>query len=392
MRRNLIIFIYLLASIYCYGQGPVEAVLLEVEKNNPGLKAMAAEVEAERIANRSETLPDNPEVEFNYLWGAENIGGRHDLRVSQAFDFATISGLKSGKAATMDELSALRYRMERRNVLLEARQTCIDLVYYNALLDELNTHLSQSGTLVDAYEKRMAAGDATVLDLNKARIHFTSVQGQVKNAETQRQVLLSRLRSLNGGQELAFDSSDYDLSESIPEDFETWFARSAESSPILEYVRKEVELSQKQLSIDRTSRLPEVAVGYMSEIRTVEKFRGVTLGVNIPLWSGANKVRQSRARVAAAESRRAAAEQEYYYRLQEQFTQASAMKSNSEMMRASLEKTDNRDFLLPALTKGEISMIDYLVETDLYYETLEQTLDAERDYRHALATLMSFSL
>ena len=392
MKRNLILIILLSLSIYSYGQSSVDEVLQEIERNNPELKALAAEVEAERIANRAEALLDNPEVEFNYLWGAENIGGRHDLRVSQAFDFATLSGLKSGKAATMDELSELKYRMQRREILLEARQACIDLVYYNALLSELNTHLSQSGTLVTAYEKRMAAGDATVLDLNKARIHFTSVQGQVKSAETQKLVLLSRLRSLNGGENLPFDSSVYDLSESIPDDFESWFNRSAAANPMLEYVRKEVELSRKQLSIDKTSRLPELAVGYMSEIRTLEKFRGVTLGVNIPLWSGANKVRQSRAQVAAAESRMAAAEQQYYYRLQEQFTEASAMKANSEMMRASLDKTDNRDFLLSALTKGEISMIDYLVETDLYYETLEQTLNAEREYRHALATLTSFSI
>ena len=392
MKRNLILIILLYLPIFSYGQSSVEEILKEIERNNPELQALSAEVEAERIANRSETLLDNPEVEFNYLWGAENIGGRHDLRVSQAFDFATLSGLKSGKAATMDELSGLKYRIQRREILLEARRACIDLVYYNALLSELNTHLTQSGTLVTAYEKRMAAGDATVLDLNKARIHFTSVQGQVKSAETQKQILLSRLRSLNGGETLPFESSYYDLSESIPDNFEAWFTRSASDNPMLEYVRKEVELSKKQLSIDRTSRLPELAVGYMSEIRTAEKFRGVTLGVNIPLWSGANKVRQSRAQVAAAESRMAAAEQQFYYRLQEQFTEASAMKENSEMMRASLEKTDNRDFLLSALTKGEISMIDYLVETDLYYETLEQTLEAERDYRHALATLTSFSL
>ena len=53
---------------------------------------------------------------------------------------------------------------------------------------------------------------------------------------------------------------------------------------------------------------------------------------------------------------------------------------------------DSRSFLLSALTEGEISMIDYLVEIDLYYDALEQALAAERDYRHALAALTVFSL
>ena len=69
-------------------------------QNNPELKAVAAEVEAERLAGKAETLLANPEVEFNYLWGAENIGSRHDLRVSQAFDIPTITGMKAGMAET----------------------------------------------------------------------------------------------------------------------------------------------------------------------------------------------------------------------------------------------------------------------------------------------------
>ena len=68
------------------------------------------------------------------------------------------------------------------------------------------------------------------------------------------------------------------------------------------------------------------------------------------------------------------------------------MKDNSEMMRSSLKETDSREFLLSALSKGEISMIDYLVEIDLYFEALEATLEAERDYRHALASLTAYSL
>lgn len=62
------------------------------------------------------------------------------------------------------------------------------------------------------------------------------------------------------------------------------------------------------------------------------------------------------------------------------------------LMRASLGETDSRDYLLSAQSKGEISMIEYLVETDQYYEALEQTLSAERDYHQALARLNAVEL
>ena len=390
MKRIYLTIIGLSSVFYSYGQSSVEAVLDEISRNNPELKAAAAGLDMERLDNRSETLLENPEIEFNYLWGADNIGGRHDVRISQAFDIPTLTGMKSVKAACMDELSALKYDAARLEVMQEARRLCVGLVYYNKLISEFEYHLESSSTLVESYGKRLAAGDATILDLNKAKLHMASVKGRINEAGNERQALLSRLKSLNGGQDIDFDEKEYDLSETLPVDFESWFEEASRESPVLGYVRKEVELGRRQLAIDRTSMLPELSLGYMSEIRTVEKFRGMTVGVNIPLWSGANKVKRSRAGVAAAESRQNAAELGFYYRLKDLYRQAASMKANYEMLRDSIEETDNRDFLLSALTKGEISMIDYLVENDLYYDALERTLDAEREYRTSLAALKVF--
>lgn len=392
MKRVLYILLLVIIPVRTEAQSSVTEVLDMIERNNPALKAAGEQMHADIIANHSEALLANPEVEFNYLMGADNIGGRHDLRVSQPLDIPTISGMRSGKAVILDSLSNLGYKVARQAVLLRAEQICIELTYCNAYLSELASHLEQSGSLVRAYEKRLKAGDATILDLNKAKIHHTTVQGQANKTESERQSLLSELKSLNGGKEIRYEAKAYDADVVLPGDFETWFEEASARNPSLEFIRKEVALGEKQLAIDKASRFPELALGYMSEIRTAEKFRGVTVGLNIPLWSSANKIRQSRAAVAAARSKQIALEQESYHKLLGQFRQAEAMKANAEMMRSSLEETDNREFLLSALTKGEISMIEYLVETDLYYEVLEQTLAAERDYHLSLASLRSFTL
>ena len=390
MRRICLTIIGLGIFLAASAQGGTEALLQEIEANNPDLKAAAAALEQERLANRSETLLADPEVEFNYLWGTADLGNRYDLRVTQSFDMATLSGKRSGKVAGLDELAALKYKAERLDVLQEARQLCIDLVYYHTLLTELSDHLERSTLLVDSYERRMASGDATILDLNKAKLHQASIQGRVNQTENERKSVVARLTTLNGGKEPSFLPEAYDAADTLPADFETWFAEASARNPVLAYVRKELEVGRQQLAIDRLSTMPELTVGYMSEIQTVEKFRGVTVGVNIPLWSGANRVRRSRAGVAAAQSRQDAVEQAFYQRLRDLYRQAAAMQANAGMMRASLTDTDYRDFLLVALTRGEISMIDYLVENDLYYEALEQTLDAEREYHHALAALKVF--
>lgn len=373
-------------------QTSTEAILRQIEENNPQLKASAAEVDAEKLDNRSDALLENPEFEFNYLWGADGIGNRRDFRVTQAFDVATLTGMKSRQVAGQNELAVLKYKSERLNVLLEAKQACINLIYYNALKAELDTHLKQAQTLVTSFEKRLKAGGANVLDLNKAKVHLTTVRGQISQVEVECQALLAELKNLNGGIDIVFDDSVYGLSDDLPADFDTWYESASQKNPVLQYVRQEVNVSKKQLSIDKTAWVPELTVGYMSELTTADKFRGVTVGVNIPLWSNSNKVKQSRAKIAAAESRKVAAEQQFYFDLLSQYNRAASLKANSELMRSSLSETDSREYLLAAQSKGEISMIEYLVETDQYYEALEQTLSAERDYHLALAQLNAVEL
>ncbi len=388
----LVICICVATSFATKAQTATDDILRLIEANNPQLKAAAAGVDAEKLANRSGALLENPEFEFNYLWGADGIGNRRDFRVTQSFDVATLTGMKSRQVAGQDELAALNYRSERLNVLLEAKQACIDLIYCNALKAELETHLEQAQTLVTAFEKRMKAGGANVLDLNKAKVHLTAVRGQVSQVEVERQTLLATLKSLNGGQDIILDDRAYDLSENLPADFDSWYEEASLKNPVLQYVRQEVSVGRKQLAIDKTAWVPELTVGYMSELTTADKFRGVTVGVNFPLWSNANKIKQSRARIAAAESRKAAAEQQFYYDLLAQYNRAASLKANAELMRTSLSETDSRDYLLTAQSKGEISMIEYLVETDQYYEALGQTLAAERDYHQALARLNAVEL
>lgn len=373
-------------------QSHTDAVLRQIEKNNPQLQAAAAEAEAEKLENKAGALPGNPEFEFNYLWGSEGLGKRHDFRVTQAFDVATLAGMKSRQAAGQNELAALRYKSERIDVLLEAKQACINLIYCNALKAELSTHLDQAGTLVTSFEKRLEAGGASVLDLNKAKIHLTSVRGQLSQVEVERQALLATLKYLNGGEDIILDETSYSVSDILPADFESWYEEASQKNPVLQYVRQEVSVGKKQLSIDKTAWVPELTVGYMSELTASDKFRGLTVGVNIPLWSNANKVKQARARIVAAESRKVAAEQRFCFELMAQYNTAAKLKENSELMRASLSETDSREYLLSAQSKGEISMIEYLVETDQYYEALEQTLAAERDYHLALARLNAVEL
>lgn len=373
-------------------QNTIQDVLMAIESNNPALKESAREAELQKLENRATGILENPEVEFNYLWGQNaEVGMRHDLTVTQSFDIPTLTGMRSRQTTGLNAQADLKYKADRLDVLLEASLICIDVIYCNRLLDELSSHLKNAETLTAVTLRKMELGEADVMETNKARLHLASIQGKISRTEVERERLLAELKTLNGGEPVSLDAMSYGA-EDLPEEFDAWYEAAASQNPVLQYVRKEVDLSTNGLRIDKTMTLPNLTVGYMSEIGMEEKYRGLTLGIAIPLWSNSNRIRQSKARLELARTRQARAEQEFYDKLLREFNEARNLKSLADSQRAALEQADNREHLISAQTKGEISMIDYIVETDLYYEFLEELLSSERDYRKSLAELNSVTL
>ena len=395
MKRILSIAVLFLAGLSAWGQ-TLEDILARIERNNASLAASASEVELEQARNRQEYLLDDPNVEFNYLWGQNSaVGNRYDLSVSQSFDIATLTGMKGRQVRSMNELSHLRYKADRLNVLLEAKQLLLDLVFCNAMIEELTSHREDCESLCAATSRKVTLGEATAMEYNKARLHLASVKGKVAKVEVERNQILAKLQQLNGGEPISFTSSVYPSSGGqyvLPADFGSWYHDAADRNPVLRYVAQEIEVGQKQLRIDKMEWLPDLTVGYMSEIGLEDKYRGLTFGIAIPLWRNSSAVKKSMAQISASQARQKQVVDEFEYKLRMEYESAHGLKEVAEEYRDALEATDNRSMLLKAQSEGEISMIDYIVEVDLYYESLEECLAAERDYQKALAELNAVNL
>ena len=109
-------------------------------------------------------------------------------------------------------------------------------------------------------------------------------------------------------------------------------------------------------------------------------------------WENKNRVKQAKAAVRAAESREADSKQQFYSNLQIQFNRAIGLQNTAQAYRKSLFTANSTDLLKKALDAGEISLLDYMVEIGLYYETVNQALQAEMDYQKAFAELSAVEL
>lgn len=389
-----IITLFVLSALFfdAEGQNAVDKVLVLIEENNATLKSLRDEAEAQKLENRTGIYLDSPEVGFNYLWGnPSDIGKRTDISVTQTFDISTVTGMKRRLASDKNQLVDWQYKADRMSILLEAKEYCLDLIYYNALRKELESRLRHAEIVEAGFRQKLEKGEIGLLEYNKIKLNLTTAKGEIMRADVERDALRRQLRRLNGGVEVSLEETNFP-EISFPENFDTWYSQSEEKNPVLAYVRKQVELNKKQVALSKAAALPSISAGYMSEKLVGERFQGVTVGIAIPLWENKNRVKQAKAAVRASESREADEKQQFYDQLRILYDRTSGLKEAAEEYRRSLVDSDNTDLLKKALDAGEISLLDYILEVGLYYDTVNRALEAERDYQKAFAGLSAMEL
>lgn len=390
--KTIIIIVALLASMSLAAQENISSILFSIEENNTKLKALKEEMKAQKLGNKTGIYLSDPDVAFGYLWGTpSNIGTRKDFSVTQTFDIPTITGMKSRLANNKNQLVELQYASERINLLLEAKQYAIDLIYYNGLKKELEIRLRHAQTIADAYKQRLDRGDASILEYNKVQLNLSTVQGEMSRVEVERNTLLSELKRLNGGIEILLEENNYSPA-SLPADFEEWYLSAEQKNPLLQYVKQQIEVSRKEVKLNKAMRFPKFSAGYSLEKTLGQKYQGANIGISIPLWENKNRVKQAKAGVIAAQTREQESKQQFYNRLQNLYMRANGLQQTAAGYRKSLQSLNNTDLLMKALEVGEINLLNYIVEIGLYYDTVNQTLAAERDFEKALADLSAVEL
>lgn len=91
----------------------------------------------------------------------------------------------------------------------------------------------------------MDRGDANILEYNKVSLNLSTVQGEISRIDVERNALLSQLKRLNGGIDVALNDAQYNQVE-LPLNFEDWYVQAEEKNPVLAYVKQEIEVSKNR--------------------------------------------------------------------------------------------------------------------------------------------------
>jgi len=390
MKRTVLIAISLLWLLNAKAQISIDQVLHEVEANNIHLKSMKQMTEADRLENLTGLYPDNPEAGFNYLWGDPAIfGDRKDFSITQTFDFPSAYVHKSAISNLRNNQADIRYRHELLKLLHETRLVCIQLVYINSAISESNRRLLNSQVVADAYQSKFNSGDANILEYNKAQLDLLNVQKQSESLQIEKERLLMELTALNGGIPMEFSNTEYQ-SPIIGADFEQWYKAIESNNPDLQWIQEENEITNRQVRLNSALALPKISVGYMSENLPGEKFSGISMGFTIPLFENKNTVKSTTARLAAIQSLQQDNKLQFYLNMKSKYNTAIKLVENTDNYRSTMKLYNNSELLKKALDAGEISLLEYMLELSLYYDSLDQLLMLEKESNKAIADLIQY--
>lgn len=392
MKNRLFVFLALFSFGIGYSQSNMDKILVEIAKNNKTIQANTQYWSAKKVQYRTGNSLYNPTIEYDYLKGSPaNAGNQTDIVVTQSFDFPSVYGKKNQLANQQILQADLYLQVANQALLLEAKMICIELVYRNKLQIPLAKRKEATEKWLAQFNKKLETGDGTILDVNKAEIQLLEIKKQFLENASFIAKLNEQLTSLNGGTAIIFNDDVY-FDVPVIADFET-LEKEIEAQ---DYIRKTLEqdkvIAEKQIAVSKALALPKMEVGYHYQGILGQTYNGFHTGISLPLWESKNRVKLEKAKMSFAETALTDHTNEHYYEIKQLYGRYESLKSILEDYEKINKSADPIKLLDKALSAGQISVLEYFVETNYYNTTFKSYLEIEKEYYEVVATLLKYQL
>jgi cobalt-zinc-cadmium resistance protein CzcA len=191
--------------------------------------------------------------------------------------------------------SELQHRVSQLEIATHVKQVYWQLAYLSSKQKLLNFQDSLFSGLLRAAELRARAGETNRLEMITARSQSLEIKNQI--FQTLSDIEISRRKFtilLNTSLQLKPSADEMERLSFTPASDSAY----VEQSPFLEYVKQQVEVSERTRKLERSQMMPDLSVGYFSQtmIGTQDvngvpttfgsdaRFSGVQAGISIPIW------------------------------------------------------------------------------------------------------------
>lgn len=383
----------LLGTLTTRAQNSIDQVLKSIETNNKSLQANTKMTDAQKLEAQTGKFLANPSVEWEQMWGnRNNPDSEYTLTVKQSLDFPTTYSNKNKLAKLKANTIGFQSAAYRQQLLLNAKQTCIEIIYLRKQKSLLDERLANAETMFALYKKRFESGGANQLELNKIQLELLNAQNQSRLNKAALTAAEEQLRNLNGGNPITFDATDYPTGEELI-NFDLLQAAFLDADPNLKSLTGDQEIANREVKLSRSLTLPKFDVGYKRSAASDHvASNGFMVGVSIPLFENKNMVKKAKAQAEFATASLEDNRLNLKTNLQQLYQQAEALQISCADYAKVLEQQRNIELLNKAMNAGQLSVIDYFTELSTIYDSHQSYLDVEKEYHSILAQLYQYKL
>ena len=388
--KYLIILIVLTVHITVHSQSDFDELIKTVENNNKELETLRKTTEARTLLYKTGLTLQNPQVSFDYMIGSPvTAGNQTDALISQSFDFPSVYPKRKQLSNEKIKQIEFDYQLQRQEILLQAKQVIIDQIYRNKLANQYQQRLKNNELLVKSFETKIAIGDATIIELNKAKLQLIELKKLNSLNESQIAQNNSLLIGLNGGNRIELADTLYP-NLMLASTFEEYIVTINSNDTYLQNLEQENAIAIKQLELNKSLALPKLELGYHYQGILGQRFNGAHFGITIPLWEHKNTIKFANAALALNSIEQVQYINDRYYELKSKYDQFGAQSTALSEYQEVFNNNYSAAVLLKGLNYGEISTIDYYNELNYYNINYDLYLATEKEKYLILIDLLKY--
>ncbi len=374
-------------SLAAAASTPYDDVVKAVIANNPGLASRAAGAQASAMEGDVENTISGPELDFEHLWGHGTDDTRWSASVSQEFQWPGVYRARSQANGLRHQATdELIYGMTCDQAL-SAKLLIIDIINANSrvkLYTEIGEDLRRVADLTDrAYQ----LGEATILDQRKMQLAVLDSEREISLARNDLAALVASLDAMGADVDAASlaDWTAYPTQALVrpsldPQDYYQYRVGTLSAAA-----------SRREADAIKLQAIPTFSLGYVHSFEERTHFNGLSVSITLPSFSQ-SKRRKMAALQAQSESL------QWDDELIMAMAEARGLYDSALSIKGSVEdytrlSGDNSylDLLKQAFDGGELTVIDYITEVNLYRRSRLDYLDLLYRYNTAVARLNRYN-
>lgn len=378
--------VFITIALNTAGQG-LDSLLLSVERNNPGLVALQKWMVAEEIKAKTGIYPENPEVDYYYLFGnSKTPGDQQEFEIMQPFRLPGYYTSKSDIQQLQFEQKEVVASKEKSALLHRVRTVYFRLVWLTKQEARLNERIHMSEKLLSLMNEGFENGQISKPVYDKARIYAMNLENDRNKIHADMEINWERLLQFNGGKSISEYDVAYPKNSELPP-IEVLVEKLYDQNPELQLATLSISESEKQIRFQKMKSLPTFKAGYKYESIFDQELQGFRAGVTIPLWQNANGVKYAELQHDWSEANYQQTESEITMKIKLLYNETKSLYSRYMQMKDILEDEQVLENLFSLLDSGQISYVEYFVDTQYIWETTSTLLELENAYYSKLSEL-----